>query len=101
MSKILLSYAKKAIELRNNWHDGTTKKLNARKIELEIQAIEDRMQFKDKNTDQYNNLGEQISDESVKLSEKYASDIINYFEQAPNINYVKINNIIILNKKEQ
>ena len=89
VTKIIISASKGVAEIRKLWHEGT-------KVKHENEATIKKLQ---KERDSKEKLII-IPDEAKRIASDSASHLINLLEYSPNIELVKVNGAIIVNKKD-
>ena len=91
VSKIIISASKGVAEIRKLWHEGT-------KVKYEKEAAREKF-LKEKEAKEKEKLII-VPDEAKRIASDSASHLINLLEYSPNIDLVKVNGAIIINKKD-
>ena len=89
VSKIIISASKGIAEIRKLWLAGT-------RIKYENEAVRKKFR-KNKETEEKLII---IPDEAKRIASDSAAHLINILEYSPNIDLVKVNSLIIINKKD-
>ena len=99
LANVLLNCSKKAVEMRDKWYEGSEKKYRALKTKQEFKTAGEEIDGRGKQLEEYKNVEIELSQDSRRIIEKHAEEILNNLNRSPNITYVKINGIVIIDKE--
>lgn len=100
MAKLIIGFAKGFAEFRKTWYEGSHEKYEAEKAHLEAERLKFEIEEEQKNkrNEELLDLSRIPSNEKQQASEAI-TELLTLMEYAPNIVSVRINEVVILNKR--